>query len=66
MTPADAMERCHTVLAHLWMVRTFHRWASTVWHRSIASAGVMAAQLGRAVDDGGAAFGSADSVSSFE
>jgi hypothetical protein len=30
MTPADAMERCHTVLAHLWMVRTFLKHADEV------------------------------------
>jgi hypothetical protein len=30
MPPADAMERCHTVLAHLWMVRTFLKHADEV------------------------------------
>jgi hypothetical protein len=30
MSPADAMERCHTVLAHLWMVRTFLKHADEV------------------------------------
>jgi hypothetical protein len=30
MTPADAMERCNTVLAHLWMVRTFLKHAPEV------------------------------------
>src|SRR2546423_280336 len=30
MSPADAMERSHTVLAHLWMVRTFLKHADEV------------------------------------
>jgi hypothetical protein len=30
MSPADAMERCHVVLAHLWMVRTFLKHADEV------------------------------------
>jgi hypothetical protein len=30
MTAADAMERCTTVLAHLWMVRTFLKHAPEV------------------------------------
>src|SRR5438067_4274995 len=30
MSPADAMERCHPVLAHLWMVRTFLKHADEV------------------------------------
>jgi hypothetical protein len=30
MSPADAMERCHGVLAHLWMVRTFLKHADEV------------------------------------
>jgi hypothetical protein len=30
MSPADAMERCNPVLAHLWMVRTFLKHADEV------------------------------------
>lgn len=30
MTPADAMERCAPVLAHLWMVRTFLKHAPEI------------------------------------
>ena len=30
MTAADAMERCHVVLAHLWMVRTFLKHAPEI------------------------------------
>src|SRR5256885_6771240 len=30
MSPTDAMERCHPVLAHLWMVRTFLKHADEV------------------------------------
>src|SRR5262245_64357178 len=30
MSPADAMERCNAVLAHLWMVRTFLKHADEV------------------------------------
>lgn len=30
MTPAEAVERCHAVLAHAWMVRTFLKHADEI------------------------------------
>ena len=30
MTPADAMDRCHVILSHLWMVRTFLKHAPEI------------------------------------